>query len=126
MKVTHRCLKAVVPWTIPRLVQLGAQLGMISRRKVFSIDASSSGLASSVALLPQVIRQVKETKCSLLLITPLWRNQVWFLEMIQLLSVAPWLIPLRKDLISPVQFMIWHPQLELWILHVLDGSQASF
>lgn len=53
-----------------------------------------------VALLPQVIRRVRETKCSLLLVAPLWRNQVWIPEMIQLLSAAPWPIPQRKDLLS--------------------------
>ncbi len=80
-----------------------------------------------IALLPQVIRWVREMKCSLLLVAPLWRNQVWFPEMIQLLSAAPWPIPLSRDLLSQAQGMIWHPQPELWSLHAcpLNGSLTS-
>ncbi len=80
-----------------------------------------------IALLPQVIRRIRETKCSLLIVTPLWRTQVWFPEMIQLLSTAPWSIPLRRDLLSKVQGKIWHPQLELLGLHVwpLNGTLVN-
>ncbi len=42
------------------------------------------------ALLPQVIKQVRETKCSVLLVAPLWRNQAWFPELVQLSVVTPW------------------------------------
>ncbi len=80
-----------------------------------------------IALLPQVIRRIRETKCSLLIVTPLWRTQVWFPEMIQLLSTAPWSIPLRRDLLSKVQGKIWHPQPELLGLHVwpLNGTLVN-
>ncbi len=59
---------------------------------------------------------------------PLWRNQTWFPELIQLLSAAPWPIPLRTDLLSHVRGTIWHPWPELWSLHVwpLDGNLYSF
>ncbi len=43
VKVTHRCLKAVAPWTTSRLFQSGVELGTTSRRKVVTTDASSSG-----------------------------------------------------------------------------------
>ncbi len=58
---------------------------------------------------------------------PLWRTQVWFPEMIQLLSTAPWSIPLRRDLLSKVQGKIWHPQPELLGLHVwpLNGTLVN-
>ncbi len=60
-------------------------------------------------------------------LVPSWRNQVWFPEMIQLQSAALWSIPLRRDLLSQVQGKIWHPQPELWSLHVwpLDGSLVN-
>ncbi len=174
IKVTHHCVKAVAPWTTPRLFLTGVQLGMTSRRKVVMMDASSSGwdalyegnlsfgrcnlhpqtvqmiwsvygkaevdlfaskdnchcpiyfsiqrdaLAQDwpnthlyafppIALIPRVIRQVRETKCSLLLVVLLWRNQVWFPEMIQLLSAAPWPISLRRDLLLKAQSRIWQP-----------------
>ncbi|KAI2662127.1 putative J domain-containing protein C2E1P5.03 [Labeo rohita] len=62
------------------------------------------------------------------LLPEVFRNQTWFRELIQLLSAAPWPIPLRKDLLYRVRGMIWHPQPELWSLHVrpLDGSPYSF
>ncbi len=44
-------------------------------------------------------------------------------EMIQLLAAAQWSIPLRIDRLSQAQGKIWHPQLEMWSLHIwpLDG-----
>lgn len=49
---------------------------------------------------------------------PPWQNQSWFPELTQLLSAAPWPIPLRNDLLSQAKGMIWHPQPELWALHL--------
>ncbi len=79
-----------------------------------------------VALLPQILRRVREQRHKLILIAPLWRNQPWE-ELFQLLKVAPWPIPLRRDLLSQANRKIWHPWPELWALHVwpLDGSLSS-
>lgn len=65
---------------------------------------------SPIALLPLVIRKVKEVRCSVLLVAPHWRIQSWFPELIQLLSEAPWLFSLRKDLLYSARGTIWHPQ----------------
>ncbi len=80
-----------------------------------------------IALLPQVLRRVRERWHKLLLIAPLWRNQPWVSELFQLLTAAPWSIPLRQDLLSQVNGTIWHPRPELWALHVwpLDGSLSA-
>lgn len=67
------------------------------------------------ALLPQIIRRVREDRCSVLLVAPLWRNQSWLAELVQLLSAAPWLIPLRKD---QVEGAIWDSQPELCSLQL--------
>ncbi len=77
-----------------------------------------------VALLPQILRRVREQRHKLILTAPLWRNQPWVSELFQLLKAAPWLIPLRRDLLSQVNCTIWHPWPELWALHVwlLDRS----
>ncbi len=56
-----------------------------------------------IALLPQVLRRVRERWHKLLLIAPLWRNQPWVSELFQLLTAAPWPIPLRQDLISQAE-----------------------
>ncbi len=75
-----------------------------------------------VALLPQVLSRLKVQRHKLILIAPLWRNQLWVSEL--WLKSAPWLIPLRRDLLSQANGTLWHPRPELWALHVwpLDGS----
>ncbi len=80
-----------------------------------------------VTLLPQLLKRVREQRRKLILIAPLWRNQPWALELFQLLKVAQWPIPLRRDLLSQENGTIWHPQPELWALHVwlLDRSLSS-
>ncbi len=81
----------------------------------------------AAALLPQVLRQVREQRHKLILIAPLWSNQPWVLELLQLLKAAPWPIPLRRDLFSQANGTIWHSRPELWALHEwpLDGSLPS-
>ncbi len=79
---------------------------------------------SPIALIPQVIR---EQKHRVLLVALLWRNQHWFSELACLLTAAHWPIPLRWDLLSQANRTIWHPQPDLWALHLwpLDGSLQS-
>ncbi len=50
-----------------------------------------------VALLPQVLRRVREQRHKLILIAPLWRNQPWVSKLFQLLKASLWPIPLRQD-----------------------------
>ncbi len=77
-----------------------------------------------IALLPQVVRRVREQGHKVLLVAPLWRNQPWLSELTQLLTAAPWPVPLRRDLLSQANGTIWHPQPELWALYIwpLNGS----
>ncbi len=72
----------------------------------------------SIALLPQVLRRVREQWHKLILIAPLWRNQPWVSELLKLLEAAPWPIPLRRDLLFQANGPLWHPRPELWALHV--------
>ncbi len=53
-----------------------------------------------IALIPQVIRRIREQKHRVLLVALLWRNQHWFAELSRLLNAAPWPIALRRDLLS--------------------------
>ncbi len=62
-----------------------------------------------IALLPQVVRRVREQGHKVLLVAPLWRNQPWLSELTQLLTTAPWPVPLRRDLLSQANGTIWHP-----------------
>ncbi len=43
-----------------------------------------------IALLPQVVRRIREQGHKVLLVAPLWRNQPWLSELTQLLTAAPW------------------------------------
>lgn len=63
-----------------------------------------------IALIPQVVRQIREHKHKVLPVAPLWRNQHWLSELSQLLTTALWLILLRLDLLSQANGTIWHPQ----------------
>ncbi|KAK9975285.1 hypothetical protein ABG768_023338, partial [Culter alburnus] len=80
-----------------------------------------------IALIPQVIRRIREDQHRVLLVAPLWRNQVWSSELFKLSLRAPWPIPLRRDLLSQANRTIWQPQPELWALHLwsLDGSRPA-
>ncbi len=77
------------------------------------------------ALLPQVLRRVREQWHKLILIAPLWRNQPWVSELFQLLKAAPWPIPLRLDLLSQANGTIWHPQPELCPIYPLPACVAT-
>ncbi len=84
----------------------------------------------SFALLPQVLRRVREQRQKNHSNNPLWGNQPWVLYLFQLLEAALWPIPLRRDLLSQVNGTIWHPRPELWSLQVwllnwsLSASQS--
>ncbi|XP_039504261.1 uncharacterized protein LOC120460516 [Pimephales promelas] len=43
---------------------------------------------------------LRENGFSVLLAALFWQNQVWFPELMQLQSLAPWPVPLRRDLLS--------------------------
>ncbi len=77
-----------------------------------------------ITLIPQVIRRIREQKHRLLLVAPLWRNQHWFAKLSQLLTSAPWSIPL----LSQANRTIWYPQPELWALqrYIFGLSMGAF
>ncbi len=66
-----------------------------------------------IALLPQVLRRVREQQHKLIQIALLWRNQPWVSELFHLLEAAPWPIPLRRHLLSQANGTLWHPWPEL-------------
>ncbi len=67
-----------------------------------TVPTSSFMLSPPIALIPQVIRRIREQKHRVLLVALLWRNHPWFVELSRLLTTAPWPIPLRRDLLSQV------------------------
>ncbi len=53
-----------------------------------------------VSLLAQTLCKVREDEERLLLVAPYWPNRTWFPELMLLATAPPWLVPLRKDLLS--------------------------
>ncbi len=80
-----------------------------------------------VSLLAQTLCKLREDEEQVLLVAPHWPTRTWFPELISLVTVPPWLIPLRKDLLSQGLGTIWHPRPDLWNLHVwlLDGTRQT-
>ncbi len=71
-----------------------------------------------IALLPGVLERVRRDGVRLLLVAPFWPGRVWFSDLISLLDGSPWEIPVRRDLLSQAEGMIFHPRPELWKLWV--------
>lgn len=81
----------------------------VSRCNYYKWPSLSPYTFPPVVLLPQVIKLIREDRRAVLLMAPLWQNQSWLPELMQLLAVAPWPIPLRKDPLSQAKGMTWQP-----------------
>lgn len=75
-----------------------------------------------VKLMPLVLQKIREERCALILVAPKWPNQPWFPELVNMSRLPPWRIPPRRDLLSQARGTIWHPNPELWDLHVWQIS----
>ncbi len=71
-----------------------------------------------IVLLPGVLERVRRDGVRLLLIAPFWPGRVWFQDLISLLDGSPWEIPVRRDLLSQTEGMLFHPRPKLWKLWV--------
>ncbi|XP_016423541.1 uncharacterized protein LOC107752164 [Sinocyclocheilus rhinocerous] len=80
-----------------------------------------------INILPLVLCKIREEGASVILIAPNWLNQPWFPVLTELLVAPPWPISIRKDLLPQASGSVWHPNPELWSLHVwlLRGYQRS-
>ncbi|CAM4609726.1 unnamed protein product [Leuciscus chuanchicus] len=54
-----------------------------------------------VSLLAQTLCKVREDEEQVLLVAPYWPTRTWFPELMLLVIVPSWPIPLRKDLLTP-------------------------
>ncbi len=81
-----------------------------------------------VCIYIYIYKKKKKRGASVILIAPNWPNQLWFPDQTELLVASPWPIPVRKDLLSQMSGSGWHPNPELWSLHVwlLWGYQRSW
>ena len=53
------------------------------------------------ALLPSVLRKVRQDQCQLILVAPLWPESRWFVDLLDLLIDLPRQLPLLPDLTVP-------------------------
>ncbi len=81
-----------------------------------------------IKILPLVLCKIREERASVILIAPNWPNQPWLPDLTELREAPHWPIPVRKDMLSQVDGSVWHPNSELWSLHVwpLQGHQRRW
>ncbi len=70
-----------------------------------------------VEMILSVLERVRQQGLSLILVAPRWPAKSWYAEIISLLVVKPWQLPLRRDLLSQAGGEVIHPSPELWWLH---------
>ena len=63
-----------------------------------------------IALIPRLLRKVREDQASVVLIAPWWPKRPWFLDLISLLAGLPRVLPDRPDLIRQPISEIPHPR----------------
>ncbi len=71
-----------------------------------------------INIFPLVLCTIRNEGASVILTAPNWPNQPWSLDLTELLVAPPYPIPIKKDLLSQVSGLVWHPNPELWSLHV--------
>ena len=78
------------------------------------------------ALIPRVLRKIREDQARVLLIAPRWPRRSWFLELTDLLTGQPLTLPTYTDLLTQPVSGVTHPRLHA--LHLtawpLSGNPA--
>ena len=73
-----------------------------------------------IALIPRVVRKIREDQALVLLVVPHWPWRSWFPLLLQMATVPPWQFPLHP---SPLRFPILSPEslkrlnLGVWMLN---------
>ena len=71
-------------------------------------------------LISSVLNKIRQSQCKIVLIAPLWPQQAWFSEVLQLLVSAPVRLPLVPNLLS--QGKLQHQNLPALNLHAWELS----
>ncbi len=80
-----------------------------------------------IALLPQVVRAYQGTGSQGAIGGPLVEEPTWLSELTQLLTAAPWPVPLRRESpLSGERNNIWHPRPELLVLSTFGRSMGAY
>ena len=86
---------------LPRFCSRFRDLGAFAL-DAFAIPWGGGGLMpfSPFALIPRVLRKIRENQASVILIVPWWPARSWFQDLLALLLGTPWSLPCSSDLVS--------------------------
>jgi len=81
------------------------------------------------SLIRRVLTQTQQKQAELVLVAPVWKAQVWYPVLLDMLVEIPLLIPQREDLIQPthpVTLPEVMPQLAMWVISGKYTKTARF
>ena len=73
-------------------------------------------------IIPKILKKFRETNhCRMILIAPLWPNQIWYPELIRLAKSNPLRLPVKKSLLKQPRSNVFHSDpgflnLHAWML----------
>ena len=73
-------------------------------------------------MIPSVLDKISQSQCRIVLIAPLWPQQAWFSEVLQLLVSAPVRLPLFPNLLTQAKGKFQHQNLPALNLHAWELS----
>lgn len=80
-------------------------------------------------LVGRVLAQVREQKAQLVLVAPVWKSQVWYPTLLEMLIREPLLIPNLPHLIQPTHRVNQpdiNPTLAVWVISGVDSKAKGF
>ena len=73
-------------------------------------------------MIPSVLNKIHQSQCRIVLKAPLWMQQTWFSEVLQLLVSAPVRLPLFPKLLAQAKGKFQHGNLPVLNLHAWELS----
>ena len=73
-------------------------------------------------MIPSVLDKIRQSQCRIVLIAPLWPQQAWFSEVLQLLVSAPVRLPLFPNLLTQAKGKFQHQNLPALNLNAWELS----
>ena len=73
-------------------------------------------------LIPSVLNKKRQSQCRIVLIAPLWLQQTWFSEVLQLLVSGPVHLPLFPKLLTQAKGKFQHQNPPVLNLHICELS----
>ncbi len=119
IRYERECTLPVVLLPVPLSAERGRAHSALASSQALCVS-SDQNIASGV-MQDQGGASVSDTH------SPELAEQPWFPDLTELLVAPPWPIPVRRDMLSQADGSVWHPNPELWSLHVwlLQGCQRS-